>query len=204
MIEAMIMLGANPSALTRGKLYPYDIAVQNDVMQNTPALAMLQVAAPPAPAFPEACQYWASSEFWVEPTLALVRHCLPFVDANARGHYGETSLIYAGSLEGDALAITRALTRGGGEANFTDDAGMSPLHIAAARGNVEIAKLLIGIGVYVNGIDHQIRTPLHMATLGLYSGDNPVVPLLLAAGANPDALDDKGRRAIEVSTPENN
>lgn len=61
----------------------------------------------------------------------------------------------------------------------TDDGGYSPLHLAVANGNVEIARLLVDAGC---SIDHQNQyawTPLHIAC---QSANKELISLLLQNG----------------------
>ena len=69
----------------------------------------------------------------------------------------------------------------------TDLATAKPLHIAAYFGQLEIAKLLIDHGAFVDGLDDRLRTPLHFAAK---NGQTQVVKLLIHSGANVNALDD--------------
>lgn len=84
---------------------------------------------------------------------------------------------------------------------FSSD-GLNPLHIAAAKGNNELCRLLLLQG----GIDVNCMTQLphpaapssalHLAVIG---GHLECVQLLLATGANPFLCDGKGRSALLLS-----
>ena len=67
-------------------------------------------------------------------------------------------------------------------------AGSTLLHIAAAHGEIEIARLLISHGADVNTRSERPGrgTPLHAAAA---SGHHEMVEILVAAGANPAAID---------------
>jgi ankyrin repeat protein len=63
------------------------------------------------------------------------------------------------------------------------------LHLAAAQGNLEIAKLLLEHGAEVNALGQAKRTPLHHAAK---AGSLPVAEELLSHGANLEAMDESG------------
>ena len=56
----------------------------------------------------------------------------------------------------------------------------TPLHIAAQRGNLEIAQLLIDRGAKINEVTSDGQTPLHLAAMGGYT---KVADLLINWGA---------------------
>lgn len=64
-----------------------------------------------------------------------------------------------------------------------------PLHIAAATGNLEIARLLLSHGAEVDSHDSDRSTPLHVAAV---RRQPEMVALLLAKGADPVFQDNNG------------
>ena len=71
---------------------------------------------------------------------------------------------------------------------FADDEHVTatPLQIAAAYGEVDIARYLIEHGASVDGMDGNSRTPLHFAA---EEGQTQVIDLLISSGANVNARD---------------
>jgi ankyrin repeat protein len=85
---------------------------------------------------------------------------------------------------GDVETV-RSLLAGGADANAARGDGVTALHLAAERGRLDIAKLLIGAGASA-GAETRIGayTPLHVAAEG---GHVDLVEALLGAGANASA-----------------
>lgn len=76
--------------------------------------------------------------------------------------------------------------------------GCSPLHIAAATGDIAKAFELLS-NLDKNALettDNKGRTPLHLAAS---NGQSRLVGLLLAAGANQEAMDNKKNTALYYS-----
>ncbi len=92
--------------------------------------------------------------------------------------------LYRATNEGNADEI-RLLIKKGVRVNtksFLD--GVTPLHIAARRGGIEVAELLMQSGADVNAAEKSSESPLHW---GAERGHAGVVKTLLDNGADPDA-----------------
>ncbi|XP_013133232.1 PREDICTED: protein phosphatase 1 regulatory subunit 12B isoform X8 [Papilio polytes] len=77
--------------------------------------------------------------------------------------------------------------------------GGTPLHVAAAKGYLEVAKTLIeNCKVDVNCIDYEGWTPLHAAALW---GQKEVATLLINKGANLDIKNYSGQTCVEIVDP---
>eukprot|EP00035_Acanthoeca_spectabilis_P004876 m.107650 g.107650 ORF g.107650 m.107650 type:complete len:966 (+) comp12771_c0_seq4:327-3224(+) len=75
-------------------------------------------------------------------------------------------------------------------------AGGRALHMAAIKGHVEPAKLLLRHEVNIDELDAEMKTPLHHAAL---SGKLEMVELLTAAGANTSLRDNGNERAVDLA-----
>jgi|GEM_PF-546842 len=83
------------------------------------------------------------------------------------------------------------LVKFGADVNARDDAGQTPLHYAAARGNKNDGlKCLLEKPVSINAADDLGATPLHLAAT---RGDQDVVKQLLQHGANATILTKDGK-----------
>jgi ankyrin repeat protein len=87
------------------------------------------------------------------------------------------------------IARIKALLEAGTDVNVADELGEKPLHIAAVRGYLQAASMLIAQGADVNGGDGRGLTPLHAAA---WSGNKEVVALLIDKGADINAGDEDG------------
>ena len=76
--------------------------------------------------------------------------------------------------------------------------GRSPLHLAAAKGDVETVKVLVAAGAALDARDRSGSTPLHLAAAGQHTD---VVKLLIESGA--DASGRNESRAASLSRPLN-
>jgi ankyrin repeat protein len=133
--------------------------------------------------------------------LELVRFLLKHgADPNVEVDDGYTCLLTAIESDADESApIVAELVRAGADIHATGTNGWTPLHMAAARGQVEKARLLIDAGADVNRrkeIDAS-ETPLMEAA---FTGQPSTVRLLLAHGADPSMRDTiNNRTPLEIA-----
>jgi len=74
--------------------------------------------------------------------------------------------------------------------------GYTPLHMAAAKGHLEIAQFLLASGAEVNARTDRGTTPLHVAVLDGYKN---IAELLLANGAEVNAKTDDGMTPLRAA-----
>lgn len=74
--------------------------------------------------------------------------------------------------------------------------GETPLHLAAARGNVQATAVLLDLGADVGARDADGATPLHRA---VRQGSIEIAKLLLARGADPSAEAERGVTALTIA-----
>lgn len=138
-------------------------------------------------------------------------------DANAKDQYGYVPLhIAAGAywqldeMEGyDSVRMVATvellISKGGADVNARDSLdGWTPLHCASAEGWVEVAQLLLDNGAQVGAKNTACRTPPHNAANGFNGGSAEVVRLLVAAGANINAVDNDGDTPVALAALEGN
>ncbi|CAI9091816.1 OLC1v1026932C1 [Oldenlandia corymbosa var. corymbosa] len=88
-------------------------------------------------------------------------------------------------------------TREYGSLDSRDKEGQTPLHLAASKGHLECAKILVGAGVHVDARSKDGRTALFRAAA---NGDRPMVELLIKMNADPNIAEKHhGRSAIDVA-----
>lgn len=104
---------------------------------------------------------------------------------------GNTALMMA-ALKGNRSAVLMLLERGAA----VNRAGWTPLHYAAASGNVEILKLLLDREANIDSRAPAGTTPLMMAA---QEGQGDAVRLLLARGANAYLVDQQKRTALRIA-----
>lgn len=76
--------------------------------------------------------------------------------------------------------------------------GRTPLHWAAAAGNLELCEILVASGANINALTHFGRTALHLACLQHFPG-NSVAKLLLDLKIELDTRDDDGMTALHLA-----
>ena len=111
----------------------------------------------------------------------------------------DTSLIRAiKANDADSVRMLTGAKVGVNERNY---AGITPLTVAAEKGNMEIIKLLINNGANVNDRSSYGFTPLIAAAA---AGNNDAIDYLLAHGADTSARDDLGKTAVIYASNINN
>jgi ankyrin repeat protein len=126
-------------------------------------------------------------------------------DPNLPDPEGKTPLIWsaiASRLVGNKIIpVVRALLKAGADVNLTDTDGMTPLMWAADRG-VTFVKLLLKRGADVKALttmeDNSGRNVLAFG----HGRNAPELRLLLAAGADPNVVDDNGQHTWDFHTGE--
>jgi len=71
--------------------------------------------------------------------------------------------------------------------------GMTPLHRASTRGNLEILEILLGYGAKVNAVNGFGETPLHFAC---QTASLRFIRILVENGADIKILDNGGRSCL--------
>ena len=99
----------------------------------------------------------------------------------------------ADAAEGGRLAGIRALLANGADPNSTQPDGMTALHWAAHRDDLQSARMLVDAGADVRRANRYGVTPLSLACL---NGNGAIVELLLDAGADADATLRGGETAL--------
>jgi ankyrin repeat protein len=113
--------------------------------------------------------------------------------ASAAGLAQSRSVVADAAARGDVDAVRAALA-GGADANAPQGDGMTALHWAASRGDVEMTGLLLYAGAHVEAVTRiGAYAPLHVASR---AGQAAVVRRLLEAGADAQA-----RASVSGATP---
>ncbi|WP_050029281.1 ankyrin repeat domain-containing protein [Verrucomicrobium sp. BvORR034] len=110
---------------------------------------------------------------------------------------------HGGTLFHEATRVPMAarLLKLGLDINAQRDDGRTPLHLASGKGDVELSVWLLEHKANVNLADKEGRTPL-MAAVGSGSYDEPLLPILLRAGGDPQIKDLKGSTVLDYAWAE--
>lgn len=100
-------------------------------------------------------------------------------------------LIWAAS-KGDITRVAKKISEGG-DVNYKDDHGKTPLHKAAGQGHSAVVEKLIESKADVNSKDDTGETPLHKAA---YYGHLIVVEKLIEKGAKVNSKDNRGQTPL--------
>lgn len=113
----------------------------------------------------------------------------------------EPATIHQAVQEGNHAAVELFITRDPTSVYKQDKTDKTPLHIAANRGDIAIARLLLKNNAKVNARDDIGDTPLHEAA---WHGHTEVACLLMANGARANKYNFVGNRAVDYAEMHNN
>jgi ankyrin repeat protein len=103
------------------------------------------------------------------------------------------SSVHAAAMEGDLNAVRAFISGDSTLMNASDEAGNTPLHLAAWRGRQNVAEYMLSLGAEVNAANSERETPLHWAAL---RNDDDLVALLLWHGADTEVHESYGRTPL--------
>lgn len=113
-------------------------------------------------------------------------------DVNSRDEDGTTTLMHALLAENVDRKIVELLVEKGVDINARDPKqGWTALHLAARDGHSDIVRFLLENGAEVDARDIFGNTPLGKAVMN-YKGNNEVIHLLLAHGADKKIGNNEG------------
>jgi ankyrin repeat protein len=107
--------------------------------------------------------------------------------------------IHRAVMDNDVAAFGVELTTGS-DINTPGPEDMTPLHIAADRGNVDFAKALLDNGANIDPINVWGNTPLWMAIMkqSRTCPDGSMIRLLLDRGADPNRTEGKNSPLVMI------
>jgi truncated hemoglobin YjbI len=143
----------------------------------------------------------AAAIAWDVPRLRLLLEFGADVETKDAGGHNPLYRVAngAGREEEGRAAVELLIGHGANVNQVTGVGGMTPLHMAARRGTVVIAEVLLSVGAQVEARDTKGETPLRRA---VNCGNEGVVRLLLAHGADPLSQDRHGRSVLDAARQE--
>jgi|GEM_PF-1095661 len=107
-------------------------------------------------------------------------------------NYQTSGNVLHGAIYTNDYELTALLLTLGADPNQENDTGFTPLHFASYQNSSITTSLLLGAGADVNKFTKQHGSPLYVAS-------DKVVPLLLAMGAEVNAVDTDGWTALHAA-----
>ncbi|XP_062092359.1 protein VAPYRIN-like [Humulus lupulus] len=109
---------------------------------------------------------------------------------------GWDELHVAASFDQTEEVLDLVRVRGSASLDRRDNEGRTPLHVAAAKGHIKCARVLVESGADKDARSRDGRTALYRAAA---NGDRPMVRMLIQMGADPTIPNDRGRSALDVA-----
>jgi ankyrin repeat protein len=101
--------------------------------------------------------------------------------------------IHGAARDGDFAQVAGDLAQNPGGLNLPDDAGLTPLHLAASYCHTNVMSLLLNKGANIDPAAKDGATPLHLAA---QEGCPDAVNLLIFKGAQVNARDNQKRTPL--------
>lgn len=126
-------------------------------------------------------------------------------DVQVKDHLGydalsQTARTCPPQRDTEGRAVVELLLQYGADVNSRSGPGcLTPLHLAARRGSVAVAEVLLNAGAEIEAKDAKGETPLRRA---VNCGQEGMVRLLLSWGADPLTQDKQGRAARDATRHE--
>jgi ankyrin repeat protein len=122
------------------------------------------------------------------------------IDARATYSAAETPLHFAARNPNQHSSIIDLLIANGAavDARASDDS--TPLHLAAAEGNIELIPTLLMHGADPRACDKERHTPLHHVIWRYFDSDHGMVKALLEHGADVNAADENGNTPLHLAS----
>ena len=127
------------------------------------------------------------------PIIAVLGFALPFIASSAWIATADSGSLHDAVKANDRAAVESILA-GGADINESDFVLGTPLHVAVARGNLDLAKLLIDRKADLEAVSE--REEAKAVHLAAYFGDIDMLRLLLESGADIDARDKYGQTPL--------
>lgn len=103
--------------------------------------------------------------------------------------------VLSAARRGD-VDLLESLLEKGASSSFSDQYGLTPLHIAAIKGHKDAVMMLVEFGADLESQDAEGHTPLHLAVEG---GSVEIVQVLIDRGANVNTKSKKGATPLYIS-----
>jgi ankyrin repeat protein len=192
MVNLVLALGADPSAVDDGGWYPLHFAIEGGPEKENVLDALLEAGADvntPSQSVLRPLDV-AARKGYAGAIRKLLEHG---ADPNSSISSIDPPLFYA--TQSGNLASVRALLDGGAKCDIVFRNGWTPMMLAAKQGDHEMGRLLLGKGASLEVANREGSTPLHIAA---QNGSRVFYKWLVEAGADKNARDKRQKTASEM------